>query len=85
MEIADGFHSGDHSGSKHWKDKKIPHQGCGNCGPVFVEIINNSLIKIEFKGSHWVLLFVSTQMKVDVINEKEECCWTESSLTTEIN
>lgn len=39
MEKANGWHSGDHSGANHWANKKIPNQGCGNCGPVFVEII----------------------------------------------
>ena len=61
MEIADGFHSGDHSGSKHWKDKKIPHQGCGNCGPVLVEIINNTRAGLQFllrRRYHSVLLLV---------------------------
>lgn len=38
MEEADGWHSGDHVGKKHWANKKIPSQGCHNCAPVFVEI-----------------------------------------------
>ena len=38
MEFADGWHSEDHGGLKHWTNKKIPPQGCGNCGPVFVKI-----------------------------------------------
>ena len=34
MEDANGYHSGDHAGNYHWKNKKIINAGCESCAPV---------------------------------------------------